>query len=70
MAIETSGLTDLEAETPLTAFVGNVDGKKVPGYSYQKFIDTVGSRRFSSCMSLFNSLRYVFADTWFVSVMP
>lgn len=41
VAVEAFGLTDLEAETPLTAFVGSVDGKKVLGYSYQKLIDTV-----------------------------
>ena len=41
VAVEAFGLTDLEAETPLTAFVGSVDGKKVLGYSYQKLADTV-----------------------------
>ena len=41
VAVEAFGLTDCEAETPLTAFVGSVDGKKVLGYSYQKLIDIV-----------------------------
>lgn len=41
VAVEAFGLTDLEAEAPLTAFVGSVDGKKVLGYSYQKLVDTV-----------------------------
>ena len=41
VAVEAFGLADLEAETPLAAFVGSVDGKKVLGYSYQKLIDTV-----------------------------
>ena len=41
VAVEAFGLTDLEDEAPLTAFIGNVDGKKVLGYSYQKLIDTV-----------------------------
>jgi len=41
VAVEAFGLTDLEAEAPLTAFVGSVDGKNVLGYSYQKLIDTV-----------------------------
>ena len=39
--VEAFGLTDLDAETPLTAFVGSADGQKVIGYSYQKLIDTV-----------------------------
>jgi len=34
VAVEACGLT--ETETPLTAFVGRVDGKRVLGYSYQK----------------------------------
>ena len=41
VAVEAFGLTDLEADSPLTAFVGSVYGKKVLGYSYQKLIDTV-----------------------------
>jgi len=41
VTVEAFGLTDLEAETPLTAFVGTADGQKVLGYSYQKLIDTV-----------------------------
>lgn len=41
VAVEAFGLTDLDDEAPLTAFVGNVDGKKVLGYSYQKLVDTV-----------------------------
>jgi len=41
VAVEAFGLTDLEAETPLTAFIGTADGKKVLGYSYQKLVDTV-----------------------------
>ena len=41
IAVEAFGLTDLEAETPLTAFAGTADGKKVLGYSYQKLVDTV-----------------------------
>ena len=41
VAVEAFGLTDLEADTPLTAFVGTADGQKVLGYSYQKLIDTV-----------------------------
>ena len=41
IAVEAFGLTDLEAETPLTAFVGTVDGQKVLGYSYQKLVDTL-----------------------------
>jgi len=41
VAIEASGLTEFETETPLTAFVGRVDGKRVLGYSYQRLGDTV-----------------------------
>ncbi|KAF9645762.1 hypothetical protein BDM02DRAFT_3189448, partial [Thelephora ganbajun] len=41
VAVEAFGLTDLEAETPLTSFVGVVDGQKVLGYSYQKLTNTV-----------------------------
>ena len=41
VAVEAFGLTDLDAETPLAAFVGIVDGQKVIGYSHQKLIDTV-----------------------------
>lgn len=41
VAVEAFGLIDLEAETPLTAFVGTTDGQKVLGYSYQKLVDTI-----------------------------
>jgi len=41
VSVEAFGLTDLEAEAPLTAFVGSVDGKRVLGYSYQQLVDTV-----------------------------
>ena len=41
VAVEAFGLTDLEEDIPLAAFVGSVDGKKVLGYSYQKLVDTV-----------------------------
>ena len=41
VAVEAFGLTDLEDDAPLTAFVGSLDGKKVLGYSYQKLVDTV-----------------------------
>lgn len=41
VAVEAFGLTDLDAEIPLTAFVGTADGQKVVGYSYQKLTDTV-----------------------------
>lgn len=41
VAVEAFGLTDPEAEAPLTAFVGTSNGQKVLGYSYQKLIDAV-----------------------------
>ena len=41
VAVEAFGLTDLEAETPLTAFVGTANGQKVLGYSHQKLIDSI-----------------------------
>ena len=41
VSVEIFGLTDLEAEAPLTAFVGSADGKRVLGYSYQKLADTI-----------------------------
>ena len=41
VAVEAFGLTDLGSEVPLAAFVGNVGGKRILGYSYQKLRDTV-----------------------------
>ena len=41
VTVEAFGLTDLDAETPLTAFVGTAEGKKVVGYFSQKLVDTV-----------------------------
>ena len=41
VVVEAFGLIDLEAETPLTAFVGTANGQKVLGYSYQKLVDTI-----------------------------
>ena len=41
VVVDVFGVTNLEEDMPLTAFVGSVDGKKVLGYSYQKLVDTV-----------------------------
>ena len=41
IAVEAFGLTELEYQTPFTAFVGRVDGRKVLGYSCQRLGDTV-----------------------------
>ena len=41
IVVEAFGLTDLEAEAPLTAFVGNVGGNKILGYSYKKLSNVV-----------------------------
>ena len=41
VTVEVFGLTGLEEDTPLTAFVGSVDGEKVVGYAYQQLADTI-----------------------------
>ena len=41
IAVEAFGLTELDLEAPITAFVGSIDGKQVLGYSHQKLGDTV-----------------------------
>ena len=41
VAVEAFGLTDLEVEAPLTAFVGSNGGKQVLGYSYHRLTETV-----------------------------
>ena len=41
VTVEAFGLTDLDAEIPLAAFVGPAEGKRVIGYSFQKLVDTV-----------------------------
>ena len=45
VAVEAFGLTDLESDLLLTAFVGSIDGKRVVGCSYQKIVDTVAVNR-------------------------
>ena len=69
VAVDAFGLIDLEAETPLTAFVGTADGQKVLGYSYQKLIDTVVVDR-SSITPLTNSVSVTDAVSLPTSVLP
>ena len=69
VAVDAFGLTDLEAETPLTAFVGTADGQKVLGYSYQKLIDTVVVDR-SSITPLTNSVSVADAVSLPTSALP
>ena len=69
VAVEAFGLTDLEAETPLTAFVGTADGQKVLGYSYQKLIDTVVVDK-ASITPLIDSVSVTDAVSLPTSVLP
>lgn len=41
VVVEAYGLTGLETEVPLTAFVGIADGQRVIGYSHQRLADTI-----------------------------
>ena len=69
VTVEAFGLTDLEAETPLAAFVGTTDGQKVLGYSYQKLVDTVVVDK-SSITPLIDSVSVADAVSLPTSVLP
>ena len=69
VVVEAFGLTDLEAETPLTAFVGTADGQKVLGYSYQKLVDTVVVDK-ASITPLIDSISVADAVALPTSVLP
>jgi hypothetical protein len=69
VSVEAFGLTDLEAETPLAAFVGTADGQKVLGYSHQKLVDTVVVDK-ASITPLIDSVSVADAVSLPTSVLP
>ena len=69
VAVEAFGLVDLEADTPLTAFVGTADGQKVLGYSYRKLIDTIVVDK-ASITPLTDSISVTDAASLPTSVLP
>ena len=69
VTVEAFGLTDLESDTPLTAFVGTANGQKVLGYSYQKLIDTIVVDT-ASVTPLVNSVSISDAVSLPTSVLP
>lgn len=70
VAVEAFGLTDIDADIPLTAFVGTTaDGRKVIGYSYQKLIDTIVVDR-TSVIPLIDSVSITDAVSLPSSVLP
>ena len=69
IVVEAFGLTELEAEAPLTAFVGSVGGKKVLGYSYQKLRDVVAIDK-AAVVSLPRSVSVVDAVCLPAAVLP
>ena len=69
VSVEAFGLTDLEADTPLAAFVGTVDGQKVLGYSYQKLVDIIVVEK-ACTIPLADSVSAVDAVSLPISVLP
>lgn len=69
VAVEAFGLTDLETEAPLTAFVGTADGQKVLGYSHQKLLDAIVVNK-ASITPLADTVTVIDAVSLPTSVLP